>query len=226
WRVVASLAGNETSLQLSNLASAQYYFRARAMYPGQIGLYVTAPGNVISVLVDPRSKVDITKLVKTAISNVSLVGGVFQLDLNIANQSSNTYVPLTEFKIVNITSGSGTVAVINADNSGNGTNVGNAALFDYSRQLGPDDQFSPAEVTGNRTIKFQDNASELFTFKAVVTAYQRIGGGSAGDPAAGGSSPAGSSGTSTSLEGLTSLLQFTVNPVLKTVAVSIVQITP
>ena len=226
WKVVASLAGNATSLQLSNLSNAQYYFRARAMYPGQIGLYVTAPGNVIGVLVDPRSKVDITKLVKTAISNVSLVGGVFQLDLNMANQSSNTYVPLTEFKIVNITSGSGTVAVINADNSGNGTNVGNAALFDYSRQLGPDDQFSPAEVTGNRTIKFQDNASELFTFKAVVTAYQRIGGGSAGDPAAGGSSPAGSSGTSTSLEGLTSVLQFTVNPVLKTVSVSVVQITP
>src|SRR5204863_2961431 len=131
-------------------------------------------------------------------SNVSLGGGVFQLDMNMTNQSGNTYVPLTEFKIVSITSGSGTVAVINADNSANGTSVANAALFDYSRQLGSDEQFSPAEVTGSRTIKFQDNASELFTFSAIVTAYQRSLGGSAGSPPPGGGSPGGTNGTPTS----------------------------
>jgi subtilisin family serine protease len=227
WQIIADLASNATSLSISSLANAQYYFRARAMYPGQIGLYVTAPGNVVSVLVDTRSKTEITNLVKATISNVSLTGGVFQLDMNMTNQSGNTYVPLTEFKIVRLTSGSGTVAVINADNSGNGTSVANAALFDYSRQLGPDEQFNPAEVTGNRTIKFQDSASELFTFSAIVTAYQRVGGGSAGSPPPGGGSSAnGTTGTSTSLQGLTSLMQFTVNPVLKTVSVSVVRITP
>lgn len=226
WQVIAGLAGNATSLPISNLANAQYYFRARAMYPGQIGLYVTAPGNVMSVLVDPRSKAEITNLVKTTMSNVSLGGGVFQFDMNMTNQSGNTYVPLTELKIVSITSGSGTVAVINADNSGNGTSVANAALFDYSRQLGPDEQFSPAEVTGSRTIKFQDNASELFTFSAIITAYQRTGGGSAGSPPPGGGSPGGTTGTPASLQGLTTLMRFTVNPVLKTVSVSVVRITP
>jgi subtilisin family serine protease len=227
WQIISDLAGNASSLALSNLANGQYYFRVRAMFPGQIGLFVTNPGNVVNVMVDQRTKTEITNLVRTAISNVSLAGGVFQLDLNMLNQSSNAYVPLVEFKVVSITSGSGTVAVINSDNGGNGTSTANAALFDYSRQLGSDGQFSSNEVTGNRTLRFQDNASELFTFSAIVTAYQQVGGGSAGSnapPPAGGSS--GTAGSSTTLQGLTSLMRFAVNPMLRTVSVSIVPIHP
>jgi hypothetical protein len=159
-------------------------------------------------------------------SNVSLSGGVFQLDLNLTNQSSNTYVPLVEFKIISITSGSGTVQVINSDNSGNGTSVANAALFDYSHQLGSDEQFSPGEMSASRTMRFRDNASELFTFSAIVTAYQRVGGGSPGaPPPPGGESPSGG-GSGTSLGGLTTLMRFAVNPVLRTVSVSLVPIHP
>jgi subtilisin family serine protease len=227
WQIAADLGGNASSLALSNLANGQYYFRVRAMYPGQIGLFVTNPGNVVSVLVDQRTKAEITNLVRTAMSNVSLSGGVFQLDLNMLNQSSNAYVPLVEFKIVGITSGSNTVTVTNSDNGGNGTSTASAALFDYSHQLGSDEQFASNEVTGNRTLKFQDNSSELFTFSAVVTAYQRAGGGGApgnAPPPGGGSS--GTAGSSTTLQGLTSLMRFAVNPVLRTVSVSVVPIHP
>jgi len=223
--VLADVAANSTSLPLSNLPNAQYYFRVRALFPGQIGLYVTSPSNVVSVLVDQRTKVEITNLVRSTMSNVSLSGGAFQLDLNLTNQSSNTYVPLVEFKIVSITSGSGTVAVINADNAGNGTSVANAALFDYSHQLGSDEQFSAAEVSGSRTMRFRDNASELFTFNAIVTAYQRAGGTSSDSPPPPGPGP-GANITDTSLGGLTTLMRFAVNPVLRTVSVSIVPITP
>ena len=226
WQVIADVAASSTSFALSNLANAQYYFRARALYPGQIGLFVTPPSNLMSVLVDQRMKTEITHLARTAMSNVSFSGGVFQLDLNMTNQSSNTYVPLVELKVVSITSGSGTVQVINADNSGNGTNVANAALFDYSRQLGSDEQFSAAEVSGSRTMRFRDNASELFTFSAIVTGYQRVGGGSPGaPPPPGGGSPSGG-GSSTSLAGLTTLMRFAVNPVLRTVSVSLIPINP
>src|SRR6202022_3525839 len=123
--------------------------------------------------------------------------------------------PLVEFKIVSISSGSGTVAVINSDNAGNGTTVANSALFDYSHQLGSDEQFSPTEASGSRKIRFQENASELFTFSPNITAYHRTGGGSAGGPPPG-SSPNGTTGTPTSLQGPTSLMRFTVNPLLKT----------
>jgi hypothetical protein len=225
WQIIADVASNVTSYGFTSLSNGQYFFRVRALYPGQIGLYVTRPSNVTSVLVDQRVKAEITTLVRTAMSNVSLSGGVFQLDLNMTNQSGNTYVPLVEFKIVSISSGSGTVQVINADNGGNGTSAANAALFDYSRQLGSDEKFTSAEVTGSRTMRFQDSASELFTFSAIVTAYQQVSGSSSSGapPPDGGSSPSGS-GSSTSLLGLTSLMRFTVNPALGTVSVTLVPI--
>lgn len=227
WQVVADVAGNTTSYSFTTLPDGQHFFRLRALTPGRIGSFVSAPSNVKGIVVDQRAKVEITNLVRTAMSNVSLSGGVFQLDLNMLNQSGAVYVPLVEFKVVSITSGSGTVAVINSDNGGNGNSTASAALFDYSHQLGSDEQFISNEVTGNRTLRFQDNNSELFTFSAIVTAYQRVGGGDSGGsapPPAGGSS--GTSGSSTTLQGLTSLMRFAVNPVLRTVSVSIVPIRP
>jgi hypothetical protein len=226
WQVVADVGGNTTSYSFTALADGQHFFRVRALTPGRIGFFVTAPSNVRSILVDQRAKVEITNLVRTAMSNVSFSGGVFQLDLNMTNQSSSMFVPLVEFKVVTITSGSGTVRVINADNGANGTSVANAALFDYSHQLGTDEQFSASEVSGGRTMKFQDNASELFTFSAIVTAYKRVGGGSSnGPPPPDGGGSNGTSGSGTSLTGLTTLMRFAVNPVLRTASVSLVPIT-
>jgi hypothetical protein len=228
WQVLGDVAATATTFALSGLANNQYFFRLRSFYPGQIGLYVTPPSNVIGVLVNQRTKAEITSLVKTAISNVSLSGGLFQFDLNMMNQSSNTYVPLVEFKIVSISSGSGTVVAINADNGGNGTGVGNAALFDFSHQLGAAETFAPGQVSGSRTMRFQDSASELFTYSAIVTAYQQVAtGSSSGSPPAGAGSPSGTSGTSgstTSLAGLKSLLRFTVNPATNSVVVQVVSL--
>ncbi|HXG91079.1 MAG TPA: S8 family serine peptidase [Blastocatellia bacterium] len=228
WQIVADVSGSTSSYAFNALANGQYFFRVRAMYPGQIGLFVSNPSNVASVLVDQRAKQEITNLVKNSISNVSLTDGVFQLDLAMTNQSSNTYVPLVEFKIVSISSGSGTVRVINADNSGDGTSAATAALFDYSRQLGSDEQFSPNEVSGKRTMRFQDNASELFTFTSVVTGYARTGGASGGGTSTpdGGGGAGSASGSATSLAGLTQMLRFTVNPLTKTVVVDLVKINP
>jgi len=181
------------------------------------------------VLVDQRTQADITNLVRTAIvsGSLSFSGGVWQQDVNITNLSNNTYVPLVQLKIIGISNP--TVTCINADNAGNGTSASNAALFDYSHQLGSDEQFSPNEVSGSRTMRFQDNASQLFTFDAIVTAYQQVGGAGGGGSSS--SSPSGGSGSGTSGSGtsplmkLTALLRFTVNPLLKTVTVSLVPIT-
>jgi len=82
-------------------------------------------------------------------------------------------------------------------------------------------------VSGNRTMRFRDDASELFTFSAIVTAYRQMSPGAPGAaPPAGGAPTGGSSGSSTSLLGLTSLMKFTVNPALKTVSVTVVRLTP
>ena len=178
------------------------------------------PSNVESIKVDRRGKVDITSTTASAISNVSLVGGVFKMDIDLTNNSSSTYVPLVEFNVVRVTSTSGTVQVINSENGGNGTSAATAALFSYSTLLGADQVFAPAEKTGKRTLQFRDNASEMFSFDAVVTAYQNgSGGAAAGGGDAAGAPESGSSGSSNTL-GLPTIpkvMRFTVNPLTKAV---------
>ncbi len=209
-----------TSLALTNQPNGDLTYRVSALAPGQIGFYVTAPSNTASVQVDRRSKVDITSAISTAMSNVSFSGGVFRMDLNITNNSTSAYVPLVELNIVGITSASGTVSVKNADNGGNGKSVSNAALFGYSNLLGADQEFTAAEITGSRTLQFNDPAAELFSMDVVVTAFQRgAGGGGAG---AAGAPPAGSGGgTGSSGAGpltLTKVMRITVNPLTKAVS--------
>jgi hypothetical protein len=229
WRVLADVAASTTSFNLTNLANDTYSFRVRGIHAGQIGKYVTSAGNTVSVVVDHRAKVCITNQVGRAISNVSLSGGVFQLDLTMTNTSTQTYMPLVDLNVVRISSGSGTVKVINADNSQTGVSKKAPALFGYSQLLGDDQRFSPSEVTGARTLRFQDNASELFTFDAVVTGYLSNGGGSSSSS----SSSSGSSGTASTssltsasalLTDFTAVLRFTANPLTKTVAVQLVSV--
>ena len=210
-----------TSLALTNQPDGELSYRVSALAPGQIGFYVTAPSNAASIQVDRRSKVDITSAISTAISNVSFSGGVFKMDLNITNNSTSAYVPLVELNIVGITSASGTVSVKNADNGGNGRSLSNAALFGYSNLLGADQEFTAAEITGNRTMQFNDPAAELFNIDVVVTAFQRGAGGGGGEAGAagvpaGGGAGAGSSGTGPL--SLTKVMRITINPLTKAVS--------
>jgi subtilisin family serine protease len=221
YEVVASAGGNQTSITLANQPSGELSYRVKALAPGQIGSYETAPSNSRNVIVDPRNKVDITSQIATAMSNVSFTGGVFKLDLNIANNSTSAYVPLVELKVVGITSASGMVSVKNADNGGNGRSLNTAALFGYSSLLGADEQFTPAEITGNRSLQFNDAASELFSFDVVVTAFQRTSSGGeqggvsqAQSPGAGGAS----GGAAGSPLAILKVMRITVNPLTKAVS--------
>ena len=228
FTVLADVDASATSQALANQADGTHYYRVRALTPGQIGYYVTPASNVQSILVNHRALVDITNQVKTAISNVSLTGGVFSLDLAMTNQSTSTYVPYVKLNVIGISSASGTVRVTNADNGGSGVTASNAALFDYSNKLGSDQLFSPAEATGTRTLKFADSASELFQFDVDVTAFlaNSNGAGSSAAPSGGGSDSQSSS-TGLSLPGINlqsvkGVMRFTVNPLTGGVAAQFV----
>ena len=230
WTVVADVAGNRTSYNFANLANDSYSFRVRGIQPGQIGKYVTNPGNTVSVLVAARSKVDITGLVSYPISNVSFSGGVWQQDVNVINNTTNTYVPFVDFNVVGLTSATGTVRVINADNSQNGTTPANAALFSFTNKLGADQIFSPAETTASRTIRFQDSAAEMFSWDVQVTAYVATG-GSAGASSQGSSSGSSSQSSSGGLPSanlpltkVTAVMRFTANPLTKTVTSKLISL--
>ncbi|MDX1571233.1 MAG: S8 family serine peptidase, partial [Xanthomonadales bacterium] len=164
YELIAEVDGSTTELVLEGLEEGEHAFRVTSLFPGQIGYFVSKPSDAESVIVDRREQANITNHAETSISNVSFAGGVFEFDLDLTNtHPNNDYLPLVEFKIVKITSGSGTVEVINADNGGDGTHPQNAALFDYSDQLGSDSVFSVGETTGTRHLQFADPAAELFT---------------------------------------------------------------
>ncbi len=228
YSVLADVNNNVSSQSLSNQADGTHYYRIRAMTPGQIGYYVTPPSAAQSIIVNHRSLVDITNQVKTAISNVSLSGGVFSLDLTMTNQSASTYVPYVKLNVIGVTSTSGTVRVANGENGGSGINTGNPALFDYTNQLGSDQLFSPAETTSAKTMRFADSASEMFQFDVNVTAFlanSTPGGGSAAPTGGGGSGSQASNGLSVptiNLQSVKALLRFTANPLTKSVTSQLV----
>jgi len=229
WDILADVDGSTTNYTLTNQADGQYFFRVRGITAGQIGKYVTAGSNASKIVVSQRTKVDITSLVNQAVSNVSLTGGVFQLNLSLTNNSAQTYLPLVDLNVIGINSASGTISVVNADNGKNGKSAANAALFGYSQNIGADEQFTPAEVTGTRTLRFQDNASEMFTYDAVVTAYVGTGGGSSSSaaPAGGSQPPPSGSSVPTNLVPLskvTAVMRFTANPLTKTVTAQLVSL--
>jgi subtilisin family serine protease len=227
YSVIRQVEGNTTSISFTDVPNGTRSYRVRSITPGRIGFFVTIPSNTESITVDRRGKVDITNLVSTAMSNVSFAGGVFKLDLNIKNNSTDSYVPLVELQVVRVTSTSGTVSVKNADNSGDGKSAQTAALFGYSNLLGADQQYAPAETTGVRTLQFNDSTAEMFSFDVVVTAFQNGSGGA--DAGAGAGAPAGGSGGSGSSDPLASLLgangvmRITVNPLTKTVSAKLIR---
>jgi hypothetical protein len=226
WQVVATAPAGASSLELSGQPDGAQQFRLRSLYPGRIGTYVSDPSNAQSVLVDRRTLTDITTSVQTAMSNVSFAGGVFQLDLAMTNQSSATYLPRAELKIVRINSASGTVTAANADNRGAGT-AASPAAYNYSSTLGADEVFAPGETTSARTMRFNDPKAELFTFDVQVTAYSSASGTVVGE---GGASAAPSGGTqggasaNQSPLGIGSLLRITANPLTRTVGVQLVRL--
>jgi len=226
WSVVADVPANTTSYNFNNLANDTYAFRVRGIQPGQIGKYVTNPGNTASVVVDARSKVDITSLITYPISNISFTGGVWQQDFNLVNNTTNTYVPYVDFNVIGISTPS--VSVINADNGGSGVNPSNAALFSFSSKLGSDQLFSPAETTAARTIRFQDSSAAMFSWDVQVTAYV-----SSGAPAGGSSSQSSQSSGSTASSGglpnlpltkVSAVMRFTANPLTRTVTSKLIKL--
>jgi subtilisin family serine protease len=217
WQMIAAPGAGSQSLSLTDQPDGELRYRVRGIHPGRVGYFVTAGGAEQVVIVSRRTLVDITSAVETSLSNLSLSGGVFQLDLRMTNVSAEKYLPHLTLKVVRINSASGTVTVANADNGGAGTSTSPAA-FDYSTRIGPEQEFAAGETSAARTLRFKDPRNELFTFDAQVTAYR----GATGAAAAGaqsGEGGTGASGTSTSSAG--PLLRFSVNPLTGKVGVQL-----
>jgi hypothetical protein len=225
WNTLAGVDGSTNSFNVNGLANGKHFFRVRAIFPGQIGKYVTGPSNNVAVLVSQRSKVDITSTTGIPLTNMTCcTGGVWSADLTLANNSGTTYVPYVDFNVIRVTSSSGTVRVKNAENGKSGIDPSNPAAFSFTGLIGSDQLFTPAEATGSRSLQFYNNG-ELFSWDVLVTAYVGTGAGSSSSSSSStqSGSPSGSGVTGIlPLTQIKSVMRFTYNPLTKTVTKQLV----
>ena len=231
YAAVRTVPGDATSAEFANVSEGTHSYRVRSITEGLIGKYVTEPGNAESVTVARRTAVDATASVSPVNKSIVFGAGVTDLTTALRNQSSTVFYPTARLEIVSVESSGNTVRVANADSGGDG--VSGVAVFDYSQLVGADLQ--PNEETATRGLRFNNPNTVLFTFTARVFASVPAGGagaatgtaGSTGDSTSGPTgvpaSGSGTTGTGGTLTTATKLLKFTVNPLTKTVSVSLLK---
>jgi hypothetical protein len=231
WALLADVPSSQTTYDINGRGNGTFQYRVSGLYAVENGLFSGPASAVKTVTVDRRMEADVTSIMEARIMSGSVsYGDVFQFDQVLRNSSSSTSV-FAPLKFV-ITSVTGSVRVNNADNGGDG--VSSPATFDYTSQVGADQQLSPSESTASRHLEFRNPNSEMFTFTIVVVgnlpdpAGASSGGGAAaggaGSGGTGGAGGAGSSGSSSS-SGLSmpagKVIKITVNPLTKSVTVKL-----
>ncbi|MBI3652745.1 MAG: S8 family serine peptidase [Acidobacteria bacterium] len=223
WNVVSAVSNTTTSVAYANMSEGTHSYRVRSITPGRIGKFVTIPSNVASITVSRRAEIDATSYLTAVNRSITFPPGATELVTALKNQSATVFVPYVRMEIVAVQSTGNSVRVINADNGGDG--VTTPAVFDYSQLFGAD--LVANEETGNRTLRFTNPNTQLFTFTARVKAYVLTGsGGSSSASTSGTSSSANPGGSSSSGSGTaasgSSLLRFTVNPLTGLVSVQLI----
>lgn len=231
WALLADVPASQTTYDLNGRGNGTFQYRVRGMYTVENGLLPGPFSAVKTVTVDRRLEADVTSIMEAKIvsGSVNYVGDVFQFDQVLRNSSSSTSV-FSPLKFV-ITSVTGSVRVKNADNGADG--VSSPAIFDYTSQVGADQQLSPGESTASRRLEFRNPNSEMFTFTIVVIgnmpdpAGASSGGGASGGADSGGAGGTGGSGSSATSSGsgfslpASKVMKITVNPLTKSVTVKL-----
>ncbi len=166
---LADADAGQTTYDVAGRANGVYNYRVAGLFPVQYGLLQGPYSAAQTIQVNRRLESDVTSMIQTAVSNVSLANGVFEFDQTLKNVSSGAIQPPLRFSITAIQSSSGAVRVSNADNGGSG--VESAALFDYSNALGADRSLSADETSGALRLKFTNPSAELFQFTAIVKGH-------------------------------------------------------
>ncbi len=222
WTLLSDVAASQTTYDIAGRGNGNFQYRVRGLYTVENGLMPGPASAAKTVVVDRRIEADVTSMMEAKVvdGSLALSGGVWQFDQTLKNISATTsvFAPL-QFTITSISSNSGNVRVKNADNGGNG--VTSPATFDYTPQVGADQQLSPGELTASRRLQFNDPASEMFTFTVAIKGHfsDPAGGGAGGGTS--GAASGGTSGSSTS-SGFSfpaiKVMRVTVNPLTRVVS--------
>jgi len=229
WAALADVPASQTEYGVAGRGNGTYTYRVSGLFQTQYGLLEGPASAARAVRVDRRVEADVTALVQLVNKSVVFTAGATEVSAAIRNNpDSPTLYPPARVEIVSVQSGAGNVRVSNADNSGDG--VSRPAVFNYSAQVGQ--ALAPGAESGARAIRFSNPSTSLFTFTARVFAHQpdaAAAAGSAGGEGSAGSGDAttagasgGGGGTGGTSVGQT-LLQFTVNPLTRSVTVQLVR---
>ena len=233
WSRVADVPSSQTAYAITGRGNGRFVYRVRGLYTVEYGLLAGPASATRTVVVDRRLEADITSAIEARMvdGTVSFSGGVFQFDQTLRNASSTSVFAPMKMIITSVSSGSGNVRVKNADDGGNGVSA--PATFDYTSQVGADQELGTGESTAVRRIQFNNPASEMFQFTVIVKGHLPDSSGAAtgGGTSSGAGTGAGDSGSSSG-SGSTSgsdtstgsgiisgvRLQFLVNPLTKSVS--------
>jgi hypothetical protein len=238
WTTLADAPAGQTAFDVAGRGNGTYQYRVAGLFAVEHGLIEGPASAAQAVVVDRRIEADFTSIIQAAMADgtVSFAGGVFQGDWMLKNVSADTtvFAPL-RFTVTSINSKSGRVRVQNADNGGDG--VASPAAFDYTAQAGSDQRLAAGETSAARQLKFTNPFGEMFEFTAAIRGHQPDTANASGTTTSGGadggatstgatSGDASTSGTSpgSTVQQLTAgVLRFTVNPLTRTVTVSLKQ---
>lgn len=225
WMTVADVPGSQTSYQITGRGNGTFQYRVRGLYTVEFGLMPGPSSAIRSVIVDRRVEANVTSLIEHRIvdGSLSFSGGIWQFDQILRNASSTSVFAPMSFTITGISSASGTVRVRNADNGGDG--VSTPATYDYTSQVGSDQQLGPNESTASRRLQFNNPAAEMFTITVVINGHlpdpSGAAAGGGGETTDSSSTESGGSSGSSSSSGLSlpdaKVLQITFNPLTNTV---------
>jgi hypothetical protein len=236
WTTLADAPAGQTAFDVAGRGNGSYQYRVSGLFAVEHGMIEGPASAARAVVVDRRVEADFTSIIHAAMAGgtVSFADGVFQGDWTLKNVSADTtvFAPL-RFIVTSIKSKSGQVKVQNADNGGDG--VGSPAAFDYTAQAGSDQRLAAGETSAARQLKFANPFGEMFEFTAVIRGHQPDTANASGTTASGGADGGTTSMGSTSGDASTSgtppggavqqltagLLRFTVNPLTRTVTVSL-----
>lgn len=170
WETLAEVAASTTTLALTDEPDGAHAFRVLAKFPGVLCTYVAPASNVETVQVDRRVAADVTPTVTPAVTRAALADGVFEVDVTLTNDGPEALLNPIRLEVVGI-NGPSDVRAINADNGAGGTSNADAAVYDYSAQVGAE-TLAPGETSAARTLRFADPSSEMFSFEVRVIAHQ------------------------------------------------------
>jgi PKD repeat protein len=212
---------NTWSLQLSGSAlfAGAHTAYVRQRLNGQPTSAVVSVAYTVSATVEQS----VTSLVSLATANARSSLGVTQYDMTIKNTSTATLYAPMRIEVASISSASGRVTVANADNG----KTGAGASWDYSPKLGADNALTANEVSGPRTMKFNNPNNEVFTvnFNVIGNIDRSSAGGSSSSSSSGGGGSGGSASTGTSATSTvtTMLYSLTYNPLLNSFASKLIK---